>query len=93
MTGDADVEVSGAGGNTCHHTMQEPRQADTHSTANPTPRDALTPSVFYHGAPPAPEPTVFGRGHNLAFARLTLIMLLYGHCAWSGSIHRMGMPL
>jgi len=76
MTGDADVEVIGAGGNTCHHTVQEPRQADTHSTAHPTPRDALAQSVFYHGALPAPDATVFGRDHNLAFARMTLMMLL-----------------
>jgi hypothetical protein len=76
MTGDVDVEVSGAGGNTCHHTVQELRQADTHSTAHPTPRDALAQLVCYHGALPAPDATVFGRGHNLAFARLTLMILL-----------------
>jgi hypothetical protein len=97
MTGDSDVEVSGAGGNTCHRTVQEPRQSDTHSTANPTPREALAQLVFYHGALPAPDATVFGRGHNLAFARLTLVSLLrmagMGHLAWSGSIHNMGTPL
>lgn len=76
MTGDSDVEVIGAGGYTCHHPVQEPRQADTPSTANPTPRDALAQSVFYHGAPPAPNATVFDHGHKLAFARLTPMILL-----------------
>jgi hypothetical protein len=41
----------------------------------PTQRDALTQQMFHHGAPLNRNAAVFGRGTELAFARLTLMML------------------
>jgi hypothetical protein len=71
-----DMEVIGAGSKAFHHNVQKPRQTDTHGTADPTQRDALTQQVFNHGALLVPDATVFGRGHKRALARVTLMILL-----------------
>jgi hypothetical protein len=76
MTWDPDMEVIGADSKAFHHTVQEPRQTDAHDTADPTQRDALAQRVFNHGALLVPDATVFARGHNLALARFTLMILL-----------------
>ena len=73
---DPDMSLIGPGGNARHHNMQEPDEADAHRTAEPTPRDALTPQVFHHGAPLIRQEAIVGRGANLAFARLTRMILL-----------------
>ena len=70
------MEVLGTGREALDHTMQEPRQTDTDCTADPAQRDALTQHVFYPRAPLIRNEAVVGCGTQLAFARLTLMVLL-----------------
>ena len=56
--------------------MQEPRETDTHSTADPAQRDALPQQVFHSGAPLIRNEAVIGRSTKLAFARFALMILL-----------------
>jgi hypothetical protein len=76
MTGDPDMEVIGAGGKAFYHKVQQPRQTDTHGTADAAERDALTQQVFNHGALLIRNEAVFSCSHKLAFARFTLMILL-----------------
>ena len=58
-----------------HHTVQEPRETDTHGTADPAQRDALLQQVFYPSAPLIRNEAVVGRATQLAFARFALMLL------------------
>ena len=70
------MEVLGTGRKALHHKVQEPRETDTHGTADPAQRDALTQQVFHPRAPLIRNEAVVGRGTKLAFARFTLMILL-----------------
>ena len=69
------MEVIGTGGKAFHHKVQQPGQTDTHGSADPAERNALTQQVFNDGAPLLRNAAVFGRGNKLAFARFTLMIL------------------
>src|SRR5215831_8021503 len=71
-----DMEVLGTGRQAVHHTVQEPREADTDGTADPTQREALPQQVFHPRAPLSRDEVVVGRTTKLAFARFALIILL-----------------
>ena len=73
--GKPHMEVIGTGPKALHHTMEGPGEADAHRTADTTQRDALAQQVFNHGALLVCTTTVFGRGHKLALARLTLMIV------------------
>ena len=70
------MEVFGTGRKAFHHKVQEPRETDTHGTADPAQRDALPQQVFYPRAPLIRNEAVIGRGTQLAFARFARMMLL-----------------
>ena len=70
------MEVLGTSRKAFHHTVQEPREADTYGTADPTQRDALPQQVFYPCAPLIRHEAVVGRRTQLAFARFALMILL-----------------
>ena len=70
------MEVFGTGRKAFHQKLQELRETDTHGTADPAERDALTQQVFHHSAPLIRNEAVVGRGTTLAFARFTLMLLL-----------------
>jgi hypothetical protein len=70
------MAMIGTGGNAFHPNVQPPRRTDTHGAADSTERDALTSSVVHHGAWLIRNAAVFGHGHQLACARLTLMSLL-----------------
>ncbi len=70
------MEVFGTGRKAFHHKVQEPRETDTHGTADPAQRDALPQQVFYPRAPLIRNEVVVGRGTQLAFARFALMILL-----------------
>ena len=70
------MEILGTGHKAFYHEVQEPRETDTHGTADPAQRDALTQQVFHHSAPVICNEAVVGCGTKLAFARFTLMILL-----------------
>ena len=70
------MEVFRTGRKALHHKVQEPRETDTHGTADPAQRDALPQQVFHPRAPLIRNEVVVGRGTQLAFARFALMILL-----------------
>jgi hypothetical protein len=60
-----DMEILGTGRKAFHHEVQEPRETDTHGTADPAQRDALTQQVFHHSAPLIRNEAVVGHGTKL----------------------------
>jgi len=71
------LDVSGLGTRrtALDDTVQKPGETDAYGTADPTQRDTLAQQVFNQGALLVRNDTVCGRGHTLALARLTLMML------------------
>ncbi len=73
--GKPHMSVIGTGGTAFHHTVQEPGEAAADRAAEPAQRDALTQQGCNHGAPRLRNAAVVGRGTQLAFTRLTLLIL------------------
>ena len=69
------MEIFRTGRKALHHTVPEPRETDTHGTADPAQRDALPQQVFHPRAPLIRNEAVVGRGTKLAFARFALMIL------------------
>jgi hypothetical protein len=69
------MEGIGTGGKACHHTVQQPRQADAHTTTDPTQRDALTPQVGNPRTLHFRHEVLCGRGLQLALAGFTWMLL------------------
>jgi len=70
------MEVIGTGCKAFHQKVQEPRETDTHGTADPTQGDALAQQLFDPLALLGCNTPVEGVRSQLAAARFTLMILL-----------------
>ena len=70
------MEVIGAGRKAFDHKVQEPRETDAHSTADPPEGDTLTQQLFDPQALLGRNAPVDGIRSKLAATRFTLMILL-----------------
>ena len=67
--------MTGAAGKAFHHEVQQPRQADAYSAANPAQGETLAQQVSYQGSPLLRNNGIVGTGAKLALAIFTLMIL------------------
>jgi len=69
------MSMIGTGGKTCHHEVQQPRQADPHRAANPAQREALAQELGNLCTSLGSHEKVVGASAKLALAIFTQMML------------------
>src|SRR5262245_19398144 len=69
------MQILRTGGEALHHEVQQPSEANAHSTTDPTQRDALTQQAFHHDALPLRNMTIVGHSDKLPRTRTTLMVL------------------
>jgi hypothetical protein len=69
------MEVIGTRRKAFHHDVQQPRETDPNSPADPAQGDALAQQVFNQRALLVRNEAAFGAGHELAATRVALMIL------------------